>query len=119
MHFHGWKRGLKTGLYYLRTKAAVDAVKITVAESVVQTAKASTRPPPLTPSSLTSDATTCETAMPSPTDSSASFKAVEQCSLKQTDGTDVWMAEVKREVTLCPMRRKGAPLEEPCDMCSG
>jgi len=30
MHFHGWKRGLKTGMYYLRTKAAVDAVKVTV-----------------------------------------------------------------------------------------
>jgi ribonucleoside-diphosphate reductase alpha chain len=30
MHFHGWKRGLKTGLYYLRTKAATDAIKFTV-----------------------------------------------------------------------------------------
>jgi len=30
MHFHGWKKGLKTGMYYLRTKAAVDAIKFTV-----------------------------------------------------------------------------------------
>jgi len=30
MHFHGWGLGLKTGMYYLRTKAAVDAVKFTV-----------------------------------------------------------------------------------------
>lgn len=30
MHFHGWQLGLKTGLYYLRTKAAADAIKITV-----------------------------------------------------------------------------------------
>merc|ERR1719395_466069 len=30
MHFHGWQRGLKTGMYYLRTKAAVDAIKFTV-----------------------------------------------------------------------------------------
>jgi ribonucleoside-diphosphate reductase alpha chain len=30
MHFYGWKRGLKTGMYYLRTKAAADAVKFTV-----------------------------------------------------------------------------------------
>merc|ERR1712178_340379 len=30
MHFHGWQLGLKTGLYYLRTKAAVDAIKFTV-----------------------------------------------------------------------------------------
>merc|ERR1712098_754439 len=30
MHFYGWKLGLKTGQYYLRTKAAVDAIKFTV-----------------------------------------------------------------------------------------
>lgn len=30
MHFHAWKRGLKTGMYYLRTKAASDAIKFTV-----------------------------------------------------------------------------------------
>merc|ERR1712100_851316 len=30
MHFHGWAIGLKTGMYYLRTKAAVDAIKFTV-----------------------------------------------------------------------------------------
>jgi len=30
MHFYAWKKGLKTGLYYLRTKAAADAIKITV-----------------------------------------------------------------------------------------
>ena len=30
MHFHGWQLGLKTGIYYLRTKAAVDAIKVTV-----------------------------------------------------------------------------------------
>merc|ERR1719277_2757202 len=30
MHFHGWQLGLKTGMYYLRTKAAADAIKYTV-----------------------------------------------------------------------------------------
>lgn len=30
MHFHAWKSGLKTGMYYLRTKAAIDAIKFTV-----------------------------------------------------------------------------------------
>jgi ribonucleoside-diphosphate reductase alpha chain len=30
MHFYAWKRGLKTGMYYLRTTAAADAVKFTV-----------------------------------------------------------------------------------------
>merc|ERR1711920_3823 len=40
MHFHGWQLGLKTGMYYLRTKAAVDAVKFTV--EVGQMRRAST-----------------------------------------------------------------------------
>ena len=30
MHFHAWKKGLKTGCYYLRTKAPVMAQKFTV-----------------------------------------------------------------------------------------
>jgi len=30
MHFYGWKKGLKTGMYYLRSKAAVDPIKFTL-----------------------------------------------------------------------------------------
>ncbi len=30
MHFYAWKNGLKTGMYYLRTKSAVDAIKFTL-----------------------------------------------------------------------------------------
>jgi len=30
MHFYGWRKGLKTGMYYLRTRAAADAIKFTV-----------------------------------------------------------------------------------------
>jgi len=30
MHFYAWKAGLKTGMYYLRTKAAAQAVKFTI-----------------------------------------------------------------------------------------
>merc|ERR1712029_68826 len=41
MHFHGWQLGLKTGMYYLRTKAAVDAIKFTVdVDSVRRASKA-------------------------------------------------------------------------------
>merc|ERR1740117_1100802 len=41
MHFHGWSLGLKTGMYYLRTKAAADAIKFTVD---VATARKSSTP---------------------------------------------------------------------------
>ncbi len=36
MHFYGWERGLKTGMYYLRTKAATNAIKFTVDKSVTE-----------------------------------------------------------------------------------
>jgi ribonucleoside-diphosphate reductase alpha subunit len=36
MHFYGWEKGLKTGMYYLRTKAATDAIKFTVDKSVIE-----------------------------------------------------------------------------------
>lgn len=36
MHFYGWKKGLKTGMYYLRTKAATDAIKFTVDKAVTE-----------------------------------------------------------------------------------
>lgn len=35
MHFYGWEMGLKTGMYYLRTKAATDAIKFTVDKTAV------------------------------------------------------------------------------------
>mmetsp|Transcript_90300 Transcript_90300/g.292238 ORF Transcript_90300/g.292238 Transcript_90300/m.292238 type:complete len:809 (+) Transcript_90300:83-2509(+) len=41
MHFHGWQLGLKTGMYYLRTKAAADAIKFTVEVEKVRRASSS------------------------------------------------------------------------------
>jgi ribonucleoside-diphosphate reductase alpha chain len=36
MHFYAWEKGLKTGMYYLRTKAAADAIKFTVDQAALQ-----------------------------------------------------------------------------------
>jgi ribonucleoside-diphosphate reductase alpha chain len=36
MHFYAWKKGLKTGMYYLRSTAAADAIKFTVDKSNMQ-----------------------------------------------------------------------------------
>lgn len=35
-HFYAWKKGLKTGMYYLRTKAAADAIKFTVDQEALK-----------------------------------------------------------------------------------
>ena len=40
MHFYAWEKGLKTGMYYLRTKAATDAIKFTVDKSQLSQPKA-------------------------------------------------------------------------------
>ncbi len=36
MHFYAWEKGLKTGMYYLRTKAATDAIKFTVDKGIAK-----------------------------------------------------------------------------------
>jgi ribonucleotide reductase alpha subunit len=36
MHFYAWKKGLKTGMYYLRTRPAADAIKFTVDQQKVR-----------------------------------------------------------------------------------
>jgi ribonucleotide reductase alpha subunit len=42
MHFHAWKRGLKTGMYYLRTQPKADAIQFTVDQTLVAKARAAT-----------------------------------------------------------------------------
>lgn len=41
MHFYGWKKGLKTGMYYLRTQAAAAAIQFTVDQNSVNNASKS------------------------------------------------------------------------------
>lgn len=36
MHFYAWKKGLKTGMYYLRSTAAADAIKFTLDKSAIK-----------------------------------------------------------------------------------
>jgi len=38
LHFHAWSKGLKTGMYYLRTRAAADAIKFTVDTTLLKVA---------------------------------------------------------------------------------
>lgn len=35
MHFYGWKAGLKTGMYYLRTRPAANAIQFTVDQAAL------------------------------------------------------------------------------------
>ena len=44
MHFYAWRAGLKTGMYYLRTKAAADAVKFTLDMASARTVQSGNTP---------------------------------------------------------------------------
>src|SRR3984957_20027167 len=57
MHFYGWKKGLKTGMYYLRTRPAAQAIQFTVDHSLVKEVReqkaASIVQPPTPPTTST------------------------------------------------------------------
>lgn len=52
MHFYAWKKGLKTGMYYLRTRAAANAIQFTVDKKLQDEAKAANKAAALGSSSL-------------------------------------------------------------------
>lgn len=99
MHFYGWKNGLKTGMYYLRTQAAVDAIKFTVDKATVSATKA------MKEAGLNLEVTT----------TAASAKSVHE---ENKENVSVSSAPVK----ICPFRRKsgtGIDINEICEACSG
>lgn len=55
MHFYAWKSGLKTGMYYLRTKSAVDAIKFTLKNDKKETAQPEPEKAPVAAMSAASD----------------------------------------------------------------
>jgi len=74
MHFHGWQLGLKTGLYYLRTKAATDAIKFTVDVDKVKKANSS---------SQVAQQASSPTSSPTNAQGASSAAAIEQQAIEQ------------------------------------
>jgi ribonucleotide reductase alpha subunit len=64
MHFYGWKAGLKTGMYYLRTKAAADAIKFTADASAAKEIPVAVATTVTTVTATTTTATTATTTTP-------------------------------------------------------
>ena len=79
MHFYAWKKGLKTGMYYLRTRPAADPIKFTVDKSRIQ---ASTK------TDGTTDKTATETQDETTTKTEEQMLArrVRQCNLTDENG---------------------------------
>ena len=133
MHFYGWKKGLKTGMYYLRTRPATQAIQFTIDQSVLKAAKVQQGesdkaaaaaiptpsaspspvrrvPPPSTPSdnsgaSSSSNSPAAQTSNQEATDIDPEYAAALQ---RQRD------RELEEAKMLCSLENKDA-----CLMCSG
>jgi ribonucleoside-diphosphate reductase alpha chain len=88
MHFYAWERGLKTGMYYLRTKPAATAIKFTVDkqyEMVPQQAEAVTSTTTMVESSVTSSS---QAAAAASFDEATSMDQI-SCSLDNPEGCEM------------------------------
>jgi ribonucleoside-diphosphate reductase alpha chain len=92
MHFYAWKAGLKTGMYYLRTKAASDAVKFTVdrqAIAEVMPATSVIEEKPLDYAKYAEEQTAKATAAASFASEEEYHYAAIQCSLDDPEGCEM------------------------------
>ncbi|OJA12477.1 hypothetical protein AZE42_09838 [Rhizopogon vesiculosus] len=131
MHFYGWKKGLKTGMYYLRTRPATQAVQFTIDQSVLKAAKVqqseSEKVAVAIPTPSASPSPVRRVPPPStPSDtsvaSSSSGPPVAQASQEATDVDPEYAAALQRQrdreleeaKMMCSLENKDA-----CLMCSG
>ncbi|KAL8439857.1 hypothetical protein Efla_004383 [Eimeria flavescens] len=110
MHFHGWQAGLKTGMYYLRTQAAADAIKFTVDQDIAKQAKR--RQQQQQQGGAAEQQLLKETADSAPAAEAGSHSPV------QTN-TQTTTASAAAVGAVCRLRPKGLGEEEACAMCSG
>ena len=131
MHFYGWKKGLKTGLYYLRTRPAAQAIQFTVDASYLKTAKkaqqeanAPKKPHPVpspVPNSSSSPTIKTSTSTPissTPTTSSATASSEATASTETVESTTSDGKEVDPEYAEALRRQKEKELEQEKLMCS-
>ena len=108
MHFHGWKLGLKTGCYYLRTKAPVTAQKFTVDPRLLAAAQGSAQQ--TTKADDDSDSDSYHSDSESEDEVKLSPAAARRAKLEQ-------LAR-EYEESVKELQDKKARGEEVCEMCS-
>jgi ribonucleoside-diphosphate reductase alpha chain len=104
MHFYAWKSGLKTGMYYLRTKAAVDAIKFTLDNTKKKEV----------PVSVAAEAEVLAATPPSPDEAAAlQVETTPVVSQMESDIEPMTPAEMKEMVA----RAKEGQADDDCLMC--
>ena len=138
MHFYGWKKGLKTGMYYLRTRPAAQAIQFTVDASYLKSAKkaqqdaktpkkaqpVSTPAPSISPSPIVAKVsspapvtTALDTTSPPPT-STVTATSETTVSTTPVDGATSDGKEIDPEYAEALRRQKERELEQEKLMCS-
>lgn len=123
MHFYCWKKGLKTGMYYLRTKPAASAIKFTVDQQALTTAAAARLallgPPPVRPRQTSETHDMASQAPGTPVGTSELVRPVpsEGSLLVSSLGSSNSSPTYEDQVTAC--RRNAETGEVDCFMCSG
>ncbi|MDO6516318.1 ribonucleoside-diphosphate reductase subunit alpha [Zobellia uliginosa] len=103
MHFYAWKSGLKTGMYYLRTKAAVDAIKFTLDNSKKKAA----------PVSVAAEAEAAATTPPVEAAAEMEVKATPVTPQQELDIQPMTPQEMKEMIA----RAKEGQADDDCLMC--
>ncbi len=103
MHFYAWKSGLKTGMYYLRTKAAVDAIKFTLDNTKKKEV----------PVSIAAEAEVLAATPPDPKAAEALQVQTSPVQQKETDVTPMSPEEMKALIA----QAKAGEADDDCLMC--
>lgn len=121
MHFHAWKRGLKTGMYYLRSRPAADAIKFTVEqESKVTTVDGTPEPayrmPAANARAKMAQAFNQDSNVPQNfTETPSSIEGTApQASAKNPKYAEMTEQEYQAAAVACSLENP-----EACEMCSG
>lgn len=136
MHFYGWKKGLKTGMYYLRTQAAAAAIQFTIDKNSIDQANNTTavmeklnqrkyRPNAKNAvSDVDSISTRSASTEPSSVENSIAELKISDDKIKEVESKDDEVTEVNEEdlssdiysskVIACAINNP-----ESCTMCSG
>jgi ribonucleoside-diphosphate reductase subunit M1 len=104
VHFYAWKQGLKTGMYYLRSRPAADPIKFTVdVETLLKNAG----------EILPQEQQEEDEVMKERRDNYLEDEEKDAVKKRFKPAP----AEQEVPVKACPMRRKGAPQDEDCLAC--
>ena len=130
MHFYGWKRGLKTGMYYLRTRPAAQAIQFTVDQEMLKKSQTVKKEEPATPqptraaiktSTPSISTASSSSTLPTPPPSSNDL-TLDEKTKKAAEADPEFAAALQRQrereleqaKLMCSIENK-----EACLMCSG